>query len=65
MTLPSLRFFRSTFTSDALPTIKAVSRGNVQWERTVFKAPPLRVQTPVPSTKDFHEVFGGGDLAHR
>jgi hypothetical protein len=64
MTLPSLRFFRSSPTFDTSPTLKAALRGNVQWERTVFKAPPLRVQTPSPNVKDFSEVFGG-ELASR
>jgi hypothetical protein len=64
MTLPSLKFFRSSPSSEASPTLKAALRGNVQWERTVFKAPPLRVQTPSLNTKDFSEVFGG-ELASR
>jgi len=64
MTLPSLKFFRSSHPSDTPSTLKAALRGDVQWERTVFKAPPLRVQTPRPSSKDFNEVFGG-EVANR
>jgi hypothetical protein len=58
MTLPSLKFLRSSPSSSAPSTLKAALRGNVQWKRTVFKAPPLRVQTPSLNSKDFSEVFG-------
>jgi hypothetical protein len=54
MTL-SIPFRRSpSRTQDPPPTVvKAVSQMGVQWDRPIFKAPPLMVEIPVPVVEDF------------
>jgi hypothetical protein len=59
MTLPSLPFFRSSSLETTSPIFRVVPRGDVQWERTIFKAPPLEVETPVPDASDFSEIQEG------
>jgi hypothetical protein len=56
MTLPSIPFFRSTLPKDSPSVLKAARRGDVQWGRRVFKAPPLRVNPPVAALKELSET---------
>ena len=44
---PPLPFVRSQPPPDVPAIVRAFSRNDVQWNRPVFKAPPLRVEPPV------------------
>ena len=51
MTLP-IPFFRSQPPPEMPAIVRAVSQQDMQWDRPVFKAPPLRVTPPLPDVRD-------------
>ncbi len=61
MTLPNLPFFRSQPEPQIPAIVRVVTGRDVQWNRPVFKAPPLRVK---PAPTDVQEFSEARSLTH-
>ena len=60
MTLP-IPFFRSQLPPEVPAIVRVVSQNDVQWNRPVFKAPPLRVEPPIRDVRTFLAEAAAGN----